>query len=297
MKDAVVLFAHGTVESLDDLPAFLRNIRRGHAAPPELVAEVRRRYEAIGGRSPLLDISRDLATKVEAKLSLPTRLATRLFHPYPDDVLRELGAERVIMVPLAQHSAAVYAAAMTAAARKVEPAPSVLCADNWGRTTELIRGYADAVAEALPGEDAAVVFTAHSLPLSIIEGGDPYEREFRASVDDVVAELRARGVRFAEHVIAFQSQGIGTGMKWLGPELLPTLEALAARGRKRVVLAPIGFLADHVEILYDLDVEAKVWAGELGMVLYRSRSLNASEAIVDAIVSVVRGVLARDGTR
>ncbi|MCW5834571.1 MAG: ferrochelatase [Labilithrix sp.] len=301
---AVVLVAHGTVESLDDLPEFLANIRRGQAAPPELVAEVRRRYEAIGGRSPLLDVTREVAAKLEAKLGLPTRVAMRLFHPYPKDVLAELAAEgirRVVTVPLAQHSAGVYGSAVQAAANAVDPTLEVLAAPNWGRTPELTRAFAASVVGALArvprGEAArtALVLTAHSLPISVVRAGDPYADEFRASVEDIVAEVRARaGGAFAEHAVAFQSQGIGTGVEWLGPDLRATLEALSARGVAHVVVAPVGFLADHVEILYDLDIEAKAWCeGELGIVLYRSASLNAGDGIVDALAAVTRDVLAR----
>jgi ferrochelatase len=302
MRDtAIVLVAHGTVESLDDLPAFLANIRRGHPAPPELIAEVRRRYEAIGGRSPLLDVTREAASKLQARLGLPVRVAMRLFHPYPKDVLQELVAEgvrRVLVVPLAQHSAGVYGAAMKAAAKSVDPSLEILAAPNWGRTPELVEAFADAVVRALGEvppevkvEATAVVMTAHSLPLSVIQAGDPYEREFRGSAADVAAAVRARGGRFAEHVVAFQSQGIGTDTPWLGPELRATLEGLAARGIRHVVVAPIGFLADHVEILYDLDIEARAWAEELGIVLYRSASLNAGGGLVNALVSVVTHLL------
>lgn len=300
---AVVLIAHGTVESLDDLPEFLANIRRGHSAPPELVAEVRRRYEAIGGRSPLNDITREVASKLEARLGLPTRIANRLFHPYPKDVIAKLaasGIRRIVTVPLAQHSAAVYAAAMTAAAKEVDPSIEVLCAPNWGRTPELTRAFADAVRRALeqvPAGEAdrtALVLTAHSLPLAIVKAGDPYEAEVRASAEDVAATVRADGGAFSESVVAFQSQGIGSGTAWLGPDLRETLEALARRGKKHVVLAPIGFLADHVEILYDLDIEAKAWAGDFGTMLYRSASLNAGMGLIDALAAVTQNVLSTE---
>lgn len=300
---AVVLVAHGTVASLDDLPRFLANIRRGHAAPPELVAEVRRRYEAIGGRSPLLDITREVAKKLEEALDLPVRVAMRLFDPYPEEVLAKLASEgirRVVVVPLAQHSAGVYGSAMRAAAAAVAPSLEVLCAHNWGRTPELTRAFAAAVIAALArvpageAERTVLVFTAHSLPRAVVQAGDPYEHEVRASAEDIAAEVRARaGDRFVEHTVAFQSQGIGTGIAWLGPDLRATLEDLARRGKRHVVVAPIGFLADHVEILYDLDIEARGWCeGELGIVLYRSASLNAGRGLVEALSAVVRDVLA-----
>ena len=303
--DAVLLIAHGTVEELDDLPAFLKNIRRGHAAPPELLAEVRRRYEAIGGRSPLNAINRDLAKCLENKLGVPVRTANRLFAPYPDAVLADLasaGAKRVVVVPLAQHSAGIYGDAVKEAARKAGLDLQIDAAANWGRIPELTEAFARAVVAGLDqvpdGERdrTTVLFTAHSLPLSIIEAGDPYEDELRASAADVVERLRelAPG-RFVDHDVAFQSQGMSNGpggrpMAWLGPDLRARLEILAARGRKEVVIAPIGFLADHVEILYDLDIEARSWADELGITLRRAPSLNASDGLVDALATVARAV-------
>ncbi|MBX3226765.1 MAG: ferrochelatase [Labilithrix sp.] len=287
-KSAVVLIAHGTVEALDDLPELLRNIRRGHAAPPELLAEVRRRYEAIGGRSPLLDVTRSVATRLEARVGMPVRVAMRLFHPYPKDVLAALakeGVTRVYSVPLAQHSAGVYGAAMTAAAKELAPALDVINAPNWGRTPELTRAFADAILAAPPAD--ALVLTAHSLPVAIVRGGDPYETEMRASAEAVVAEVAARGRTFRSTRIAFQSQGIGTNMEWLGPDLEGTLRGLAEEGTTSVLVAPIGFLADHVEILYDLDIEAKTWAESAGMTFYRSASLNDGDGLVAALTAVV----------
>jgi protoporphyrin/coproporphyrin ferrochelatase len=285
-RTAIILIAHGTVETLDQLPEFLTNIRRGHPAPPELVSEVRRRYEAIGGRSPLLDITYELARKLEAKLGVPTRVAMRLFHPYPNEVVAKLvaeGIERIVTLPLAQHSAAVYTAAVKA------PEIEIISAPNWGRTPQLTRAFAEKVIASIPpGVAPVVVFSAHSLPLGIIQAGDPYETEFRGSADDIAKEIRSRGVAIDEHVVAFQSQGIGTGIEWLGPDLRKALESLAARGKKDVVIAPVGFLADHVEILYDLDIEAKGWADALGIRLYRSASLNADDGLVEALATVAK---------
>lgn len=301
MKTAVVLVAHGTVESLDDLPEFLANIRRGQPPPAALLAEVRRRYEAIGGKSPLLDITRNAASLLEGRIGVPVRVAMRLFRPYPRDVLSELakeGIERVIVLPLAQHSAHVYGEAVKQAAEEAGITMRIEAVPNWGREPGLSEAFAGSIAQELDripaGERdrAAVVLSAHSLPVSIIEAGDPYEKEFRGSAEDVAALVRKmRPDGFAEHVICFQSQGMTPGMKWLGPDLKATLEALASRGRKHVVLAPIGFLADHVEILYDLDIEAKAWGDELGIVTYRSASLNAGDGLLSALETVARRAL------
>ena len=304
-QTAVLLVAHGTVEELDELPEFLANIRRGHPAPPELLAEVRRRYEAIGGQSPLNANNRELAKRLEARLGVPVRSANRLFHPYPKQVLTELaaaGRQRIVVVPLAQHSAKLYGDYAKQAAVEAGLDLEILVAPNWGRLPELTEAFARSIVAALEtvpdGERdrTSLLLTAHSLPVSIIEAGDPYEDEFRGSAEDVAARVRALAPgRFVDHVVAFQSQGMSTGaggrpVAWLGPDLRARLEVLAARGRKEVVIAPIGFLADHVEILYDLDIEARGWAERLGITLRRSASLNASDAMVDALAVVARRV-------
>lgn len=270
MKHAwgVLLVSHGTVDSLDDLPEFLRNVRHGREAPPELVRELRKRYAEIGG-SPLDAINVRLAAKLERVLGITVRRASRLWHPYPKDVVGELRAERVVVLPLAQHSAHVYGEAVQRELGGVE----VRCAENWGRRPALLEAYARRAC-ALADPDAALLLTAHSLPKRVIDSGDPYEREVRAAAAGVAERVAGA---FAETVIAFQSQGPGSdASEWLGPTLGETLDAIASR-RKRVVVAPIGFLADHVEILYDLDVEAKAMAEARGMSFARTESLNDSE--------------------
>lgn len=306
MQKAVVLFGHGTVRELDELPEFVTNIRRGHAPPPELIADLRHRYLAIGGKSPFNDIARELAAGVERALGVPTVMAARLWHPNADETLRDLAARGVTaaaFVPLAQHSAAVYgAAADEACARLVASGATmrVASASNWGQTPALLDAYAASVARALAAVPSDVraktttLFSAHSLPQAIIDGGDPYEREFRASVDGVVARLSESGVR---PMVCFQSQGASSAgprpMKWIGPDLKASLDAIAARGDTHVLFAPIGFLADHVEVLYDLDVEAKQWAEERKLSCSRAASLNASPAMIDVVAAIARDVLAK----
>jgi ferrochelatase len=301
-KTALVLIAHGTVEKLSDLPAFLQNIRRGHPAPPDVLAEVRRRYEAIGGKSPLTDISRSLAKKLEARLGIPVRLAMRLWHPYPKEVLEDLvkdGVDRVAVVPLAQHSAKVYGAAVEAAAAEIEkgggPHIALACAENWGQSEKLIDAFTASTEAALSTSTSTststptVVFTAHSLPTMIVKQGDPYESEVRASAKAIAEKLHAS----IDTRVCFQSQGMGGG-DWMGPDLRTTLEELAnAGGKKSVLIAPIGFLADHVEILYDLDIEAMGWAKDLGLSLTRTQSLNDGDALVAAVESVARPLIER----
>lgn len=303
MSTAVLLIAHGTVERLDDLPEFLRNIRRGHAPEPELVHEVRRRYEAIGGKSPLLDICARLTRKLETALSLPVALSMRLWEPYPKDVLRDLaarGVDRVVVLPLAQHSAHIYAESVREAAQALGafggPAMQVVSSGNWGNHPALIACYEKRVRDALRGLDAErthVLFSAHSLPLFIVRSGDAYETEFRASIDKLQASL---GAACPHSSVIFQSQGMSKGpggrpVEWLGPDLPSALREAKEKGAKHVLVAPVGFLADHVEILYDLDIEAAGWAKELGLGLSRTASLNDDDDFVQALAAVARPLI------
>jgi ferrochelatase len=295
---AVLTIAHGTVEDLDDLPTFLTAIRRGHAAPPDLVAEVRRRYEAIGGQSPLTAICRDVTRKLGERLGRRAVFAARLWDPKPEAAVADLardGVRRVVVLPLAQHSAALYVDAVKAAARsradQGDASIEVVGPGNWGQEPKLTKAFAAVLSRALDGVTDAthtrVLFTAHSLPLAVIRSGDPYEQEVRTSAASVAAAI---GSRLPHHEVVFQSQGMSGG-DWLGPDVKSTLGRLATEGVKHVVFAPIGFLADHVEVLYDLDIEARAWAEEHGMTYARMASLNASSGLIDALEVVARSLM------
>jgi ferrochelatase len=290
---AVLLLGHGTVENLDDLPAFLANIRRGRPSPPDLVAEIRRRYQAIGG-SPLLRISRQLAENLEHKTGSSVHLAMRFWHPFAKDVLGQIASARydaLFVVPLAPYSGHVYAAEMQRVAEElrasgVEP-PPLKCAPNWGTEMLLLDAFAAALLEALARlpearrATAHVFFTAHSLPLAVVRQGDPYPDEVQKAA---VAVARRAAITNRWRVV-YQSQG-ATPDPWLGPDVRESLRDVATHGAKDVVFCPIGFLSDHIEILYDLDVEARALAAEAGIGYERTASLNASPPMVDAIAAV-----------
>lgn len=292
MRTAVLLTCHGTVNDLDDLPAFLANIRRGRPTPPELIAEVRRRFEAIGG-SPLMRITQEQAAALEDRLGLPVRVAARLWHPYPAEVLATLvrsGVRQVVSLPLAPQSVSVYHDEVRAATRG-HPELTLRCVPSYGLEPALLDALVETIDEALSrfgsAEPAsiAVVLTAHSLPTRVIEAGDRYEAEFRAMAGAVAGRIEARGHATR---VAFQSQGFGRE-PWLGPDLRASFEALARAGLGRVVLAPVGFVAEHVETLYDLDIEARALAERAGLVqLERARTVCARPRFIDALELLVR---------
>jgi len=287
----VLLTAHGSVEALDELPEFLKRIRHGRPAPAELVAEVRRRYTAIGG-SPLLRITREQAALLSEQLRMPVFVGMRLSKPELGEAFaeaRRAGVRRLCVVPLAPYSVHVYAAAAEKALAASEGArPELVPVAPYGTSSELVGAHAARIRESLGDADdaTAVVLTAHSLPQGVIDGGDPYQREFELSA-------RAIGSALERNVaIAYQSQGFGGGA-WLGPDLRSVFEAEKARGARRLVVAPVGFLADHVETLYDLDVEAEAWARELSLDFTRVPALNAAPSLIDALAAAVRRALFR----
>lgn len=283
-RTAVLLTAHGTVENLDELPGFLGRIRGGRPVPPELLAETRRRYALIGG-SPLLRVTEEQAMLLERRLGVPVFVGMRLAEPTLDDALEraeERGSEHVVLLPLAPFSVHVYAAAAEAArARLLERGrkpPRLAVVAPWGQNSHFVRAHAHAVRPHLtPG--ARLVLTAHSLPLVALRSGDPYAEQVRACADAIGKELEQ------PFELAFQSQGEGGG-EWLGPTLKSVLETAKRDGVSRVVVAPFGFLSEHVETLYDLDVEARGIASALGLEWTRVAALGHAEGLIEALADV-----------
>jgi len=292
-----VLVAHGTVSDLDDLPQFLTRVRQGRPPPAELVAELRRRYEAIGG-SPLLDITHRQAAALGRILNAPVLVAMRLWEPGLERVLRSvpaLGTRRLVVLPLAPFSVHVYADAAKKCLLAVQDelgsrAPTLVNVAPFGTLPSFVEAHARRIQTLLPSagtaSDTALVFTAHSLPSAVIAAGDPYARQVEASSSAIAERL---GWKFE---LAYQSQGAQPGA-WVGPDLRSVLERVRAGGQKRVVVAPIGFLSEHVETLYDLDVEARAWAESLELEMVRVRALDDDPALAAALAEVVVDALKR----
>lgn len=239
----------------------------------------------------------DQARALEARLGVPVRAAARLWHPYPSEVLAKLhqeGVRHVVSLPLAPQSVDVYHASMKEAATPLEGLTLSL-APAWGREPALIDSFMEAIDEAIGRADegadkgpVAILLTAHSLPARVIASGDPYEKQFREMAELVAERLRPRG---HEVRIAFQSQGMDGG-EWLGPDLEASLRQLAAGGQTRAIVAPIGFVAEHVETLYDLDVEGPIIAARAGITQFgRARAPGVSSRFIDALEAVARPLL------
>lgn len=296
MKQAVLLLAHGAPERMEDLDAYLDLVRGGRPAPPELRAELHHRYEAIGGSSPLTARTREQAEALQRRLSqcgCPVRVyfAMRNWRPFIREVMAQIradGIERVVAICLApQYSRASVGLYY----RRVQEAKADLGMNVeivWTRSFHdhplLIEAYAEKIAP-LAGGERRVLFTAHSLPLRILEAGDPYDREARAT-----AEAVARRLGLVEWDFAYQSQG-ATDEPWLGPTVESVLDRYATEGIREVVLAPIGFVADHLEILYDVDIHFARYARERGIRLWRAESLNASPTFIAVLADIARAGL------
>jgi ferrochelatase len=285
---AVLLVGHGTVADPKDVPAFLQRIRHGRPAPVEFVEEIARRYRVIG-RSPLLETTERVASALSAELGVPARVAMRFWDPPIDDALRRAGAEGVdelAVLPVAPFSVDLYADVVEAAARdlagKGERVPRLLRVPPYGDDPLLVGAQASAIRPHLAGRNAAettLVLSAHSLPLRVLASGDRYRDEFEACSRAIAAALGWQAT------LAYQSQGEGGG-EWIGPTLVETFARARTGGAKAVVVAPVGFLADHVETLYDLDVEAKGMAEGLGLEFVRVQALNDSPALVTALAAL-----------
>lgn len=278
----VLLIAHGTVEDLDDLPAFVAKIRHGRPAPPGLVEELRHRYEAIGG-SPLLRLTREQAQALAKRLEAPVLVAMRLWEPGVEQALAgaaALGLKRLVVIALAPFSQHVYWDAAVKAAESVGSQVALLRTNAWGEEPDFIAAHADVIRQQAP-DGAALVLSAHSLPSVVVQRGDPYAQLVEASA---AALVRALGPAYPMR-LCYQSQGADGG-DWLGPGVRETLTALAAEGRSRAVWAPFGFVADHVETLYDLDIEAAAIAKEVGVEVRRVAALNLHPGLTAALSAV-----------
>jgi ferrochelatase len=293
---AILLVAHGTVSELADLPEFVARIRHGRPPPPGLVDELRHRYEAIGG-SPLLRVTAEQARALESHTGLPVLLGMRLWQPSVESAFVEAarrGIERLVLVPLAPFSVDVYSAAARRSLEAVHAelgprTPELVPCAPWGCEPAFIAAQCAALNALLhiDSRDSAIVLTAHSLPRAAIRAGDRYQAEVEACAR-AIAERLGRPCE-----LCYQSQGADGG-EWLGPDLRQTFERLAHSGVRQITLSPVGFLADHVETLYDLDVEARAWAGALGLGFERVPALNTAPGLIDALASVAARALGNE---
>ena len=290
----VLLLAHGAPDQLEDIPKFLLNVRGGRSLPEPVVKEITHRYSLIGGGSPLLRLTTLQAEALAKLIAHPVYVGMRNWNPFIPEAVRRLsedGARRVVAVCLAPQnsrtSIGLYRKYLMDAVEQVRPGLVVEFVESWHDHPGLIEAFRERAAAALlaawqeTGGPVPVVFTAHSVPERTIAEGDPYERQVRET-----AALVAGATGLIEYRVAFQSQGM-TAEKWIGPTVESQIDELAQAGCKNVLLVPVGFVSDHVEILYDIDVLFRDYGKARGVTVRRSESLNDSPKFASALASLV----------
>lgn len=296
MKQAVLLIAHGSPDRVEDIPEFLQNISRGRPMPEAVVREVQHRYSLIGS-SPLTRITQSQAAGVERELGVAVYVGMRNWHPFIADTLQRMTSDKVghtVAICLAPHNSRTSVGLYKQALLGKNVPFTVDFVEEWHDNPALIQAFAEKLREgwikacAEQGTAVPVLFTAHSVPTRTITEGDPYETQTRETAALVAAQVPELG----NWSFAFQSQGMSGG-EWLGPTVEDTLRGLRDKGHTAVFLQPIGFVCDHVEVLFDVDILFRDFAAHHGMKLYRAESLNDSPSFVRAVVALARARLDR----
>ena len=293
----VFLMAHGAPESVDDIPEYLRNIRGGTESTSETIQIIRDRYEQIGGKSPLRKITEELCVRLESFLNQQGKqfkvyCGMRNWSPYICDEVKRMkedGIKRVVAICLAPQfstwSTRLYFNVFKEALKScgIEDL-DVRYIGSWADHPLLIDAFEEKYQAALAKLESDVsvytIFTAHSIPAESIELGDPYSEEFDKTVKKLVERVRPNN-----WFKAYQSQGM-IPVPWLGPTVESVLDKIARQGSKTVLMVPVGFVCDHVEILFDIDIEFSEYAKERKLNLYRTESLNLSPIFVETLASV-----------
>ena len=293
----VFLMAHGAPESVDDIPEYLRNIRGGTESTSETIQIIRDRYEQIGGKSPLRKITEELCVRLESFLNqqggqFKVYCGMRNWSPYICDEVKRMkedGIKRVVAICLAPQfstwSTRLYFNVFKESLKScgIEDL-DVRYIGSWADHPLLIDAFEEkyqaALAKLEPKASVYTIFTAHSIPAESIELGDPYGEEFDKTVKKLVERIQPNN-----WFKAYQSQGM-IPVPWLGPTVESVLDKIARQGSKTVLMVPVGFVCDHVEILFDIDIEFSEYAKERKLNLYRTESLNLSPTFVETLASV-----------
>jgi ferrochelatase len=295
-KIAVLLLAHGTPERVEQVPEFLLKVTGGRPLPPKVVEEIQHRYSLIGC-SPLTQYTLKQAEALAREVKLPVYVGMRNWKPLISDTVREMGADgvqRAIAICLAPHDSRTSVGLYRKAVLDVTPPFPVEFIDNWHDHPLLARAFAEKLGAGWEracremGRRVPVIFTAHSVPQRTIAEGDPYEEQARETA--ALVAMQVPRLTVDDWTFAFQSQGMSGGA-WLGPTVEETILQLKAKGHGGVFIQPIGFLCDHVEVLYDVDIMFREFAEKNGMRLWRAESLNESPALVAALADVARSRL------
>lgn len=292
----LLVMAYGGPDKLEDVEPYLLDVRGYRPTSQEIIYQVRQRYREIGGRSPILEQTQAQADALESALNVngsqfKACVGMRHWHPFIKDALAEMqakGIDKAVGLVMAPHYSRMSIGAYI---KKIEAADSPIvfsCIENWHLETGYINALVNRVHDALhrfPEEirtDVPVIFTAHSLPEQILEWDDPYPVQLRETVEALTEKLGSQ-----PHEFAYQSAAIST-IPWLGPDAGEVIERLVAEGKKHILLCPIGFVCEHVEILYDIDIVYQNLAKSLGIHLERIEMLNTAPEMIAGLADLIR---------
>jgi protoporphyrin/coproporphyrin ferrochelatase len=295
--------AYGGPDRLDDVGPYILDVRNHRPTPASLIEEMKHRYARIGGRSPILERTTAQAEALglalrDAGLDVPVRVGMRHWHPYIRDTLASMesdGVKQAVGVVMAPHYSRMSIGAYVRNVREAGSSIDVRMIESWHLLPEFLDAVHDRITGALHRFPAAgrdrvpVIFTAHSLPERILADGDPYPAELAATFDALRDRLAGRDCRFA-----YQSAAM-TPDPWLGPDAGEVMEELAAEGHDSILIAPIGFTSDHVEILFDIDVEYRALADRLGVRLERIDMVNDDADMLRGLARLVEAQMRSAG--
>ena len=295
--------AYGSPNSLDEVGDYLAQVRGGRVSTPEEIEHLKQRYQRVGGQTPLLRITKSQADALEKKLvadGAPARVSFGMkhWHPFIEDVVEKISIDNppiLVGLALAPHYSKLSIggyedSVRRGLARKYPNVPFVMV-KNWHTEPSLITALSTRVSSALSeirgSERTMVIFTAHSLPLRAVSDDDPYRAQLLET-----SQLVAKETGVTDWDFAFQSAS-GPISAWLGPSLKEKISEFSDKGIKRILVCPVGFVSDHLEILYDLDVEARDHANSRGVVMSRTLSLNDDPMFIEALAGVAKPILVR----
>lgn len=300
----VILLAHGAPDRLEDIPEFLLNVRGGRPLPEAAVQEIIRRYNLIGGGSPQLRLTNLQAAALDevlnrgagakGRMPIPVYVGMRNWKPFIAEAVGQAksdGVSRLLALCLAPQnsrtSVGLYRKYLMDAVGKIAPEMHLEFIESWHDNPDLIAAFQEKITRALDraekeaGASVPVIFTAHSVPEKTVADGDPYDRQVKEMAAAIAGALSMKNWR-----VAYQSQGM-TADPWIGPTVESQIDQLAAAGHRHVLIAPIGFVSDHVEILYDIDIVFREYGESKGIAVFRAESLNDSPLFIQALASII----------
>ena len=298
-KKAIILMAYGSPEGPEEIEPYYTHVRRGRKPTPEEVENLSARYKLIGGKSPLFKITVSTAEKLQTKLggNIKVYVGMKHWHPYIGEVFDQIskdGVTDLLAIALAPHysrmSIGGYHDSIKKANEERGGKAKITNVNEWYLNTEFLEKWTQRITQALEKRfrgkqkrEVFFLFTAHSLPERIMTWKDPYKIQLLETADRLAAKLALDKEQYG---FAFQSAG-HTSEPWLGPDILDKIRQLKEAGWNNILVMPVGFVSDHLEILFDIDVEAKQLAKELGIQVERTESFNDSDDFIEVLASIV----------